>query len=148
MISVDCACLQGRTPPVQVARELCHILSQSGTNLRQPVSLETQLLQDQQMDSDVGRSMLQLLQVLPPLLGPSALPPFLLHFSAVWFCLCSSFAPIHVTTAICVDCLSFLLVACVSLMHLIVLLCLPLLPSSTFVFLICQSCQTCHTCQA
>lgn len=55
--------VQGKTPSIQVALELCHILSESGTNLRQPVSLETQLLADQRLDSDVSKSMLQLLQV-------------------------------------------------------------------------------------
>ena len=55
--------VQGTTPPVQVALDLYNILSESGTNLRQPVALETQLLQEHRMDSDVGRSMLQLLQV-------------------------------------------------------------------------------------
>ena len=43
--------------------ELHHILSRSGTNLRQPVDLEEQLLQDRCMGSDVGESMLQMLQV-------------------------------------------------------------------------------------
>lgn len=50
-------------PSVQVALELYQVLSQSDTNLRQPVRLENQLLQDQRMDSDIGKSMLQLLQV-------------------------------------------------------------------------------------
>lgn len=55
---------------MQAALELCNILSESGTNLRQPVGLESQLLKDKRMDSDVGKSMLQLLQVciLIPLL--------------------------------------------------------------------------------
>ena len=48
---------------MQMALELYQVLSQSDTNLRQPVRLENQLLQDQRMDSDVGKSMLQLLQV-------------------------------------------------------------------------------------
>ena len=47
----------------ETAVELYSILSESDTNLRQPVALETQLLQDERMDSDVGKSMLQLLQV-------------------------------------------------------------------------------------
>lgn len=63
--------LQGTTPPVQVALDLYNILSESDTDLRQPVRLETQLLQDQRMDSDVGQSMLQLLQVTPILLTPT-----------------------------------------------------------------------------
>ena len=49
-------------PPVQTALELYHILSDSDTNLRQPVGLEDQLLQTS-MSSEVGQSMLQLLQV-------------------------------------------------------------------------------------
>lgn len=43
--------------------DLYNILSESDTHLRQPVGLETQLLADKDMDDDVGRSMLQLLQV-------------------------------------------------------------------------------------
>ena len=56
-------CLQGKTPAVQVALDLYNILSEGDTNLRQPVALEDQLLQDQQMDTEVGKSMVQLLQV-------------------------------------------------------------------------------------
>ena len=56
--------LQGKLPQVQAAMDLYHILSESDTHLRQPVALETQLLADEDMDDDVGRSMLQLLQVL------------------------------------------------------------------------------------
>ena len=55
--------LQGETPPVQAALDLYHILSESDTDLRQPVGLEKQLLQGQSLDEDVGQSMLQLLQV-------------------------------------------------------------------------------------
>ena len=55
--------LQGKIPEVQAAMDLYHILSESDTHLRQPVALESQLLADQDMDDDVGRSMLQLLQV-------------------------------------------------------------------------------------
>ena len=51
-------------PPVQTALDLYHILSESDTNLRQPVALENQLLQTS-MGSEVGQSMLQLLQVSP-----------------------------------------------------------------------------------
>ncbi len=43
--------------------ELYNILSESDTNLRQPVGMENQLLKDNAMDSDVAQSMLQLLQV-------------------------------------------------------------------------------------
>ena len=55
--------LQGQTPQVQMALDLFNILNESDINLRQPVALEKQLLKDQRMDSDVGKSMLQLLQV-------------------------------------------------------------------------------------
>ena len=55
--------LQGKVPEVQAAMDLYHILSESDTHLRQPVALESQLLADEDMDDDVGRSMLQLLQV-------------------------------------------------------------------------------------
>lgn len=50
-------------PKVEMALQLYNILSESDTNLRQPVRLESQLMQDQRMDSEVGKSMLQLLQV-------------------------------------------------------------------------------------
>ena len=55
--------LQGKVPKVEAAMDLYHILSESDTHLRQPVALESQLLADQDLDDDVGRSMLQLLQV-------------------------------------------------------------------------------------
>ena len=55
--------VQGETPPMQAALDLYHILSESDTDLRQPVGLEKQLLQGQSLDEDVGQSMLQLLQV-------------------------------------------------------------------------------------
>ena len=48
---------------MQAALDLYHILSESDTDLRQPVGLEKQLLQGQSLDEDVGQSMLQLLQV-------------------------------------------------------------------------------------
>ena len=54
--------LQGDVPPVQVALELYNILSESDTNLRQPVGLENQLMKNS-LGSEVGQSMLQLLQV-------------------------------------------------------------------------------------
>jgi len=53
--------VQGSVPPLQQALELHTILSQSDTNLRQPVGLEEQLLMGR-MGSDVGQSMLQMLQ--------------------------------------------------------------------------------------
>lgn len=55
--------LQGKVPQIEAAMDLYHILSESDTHLRQPVALESQLLADQDLDDDVGRSMLQLLQV-------------------------------------------------------------------------------------
>ena len=55
--------MQGGVP--QVALELYDILSESNIDLRQPVGLEEQLLKDEALDSEVGQSMLQLLQVLP-----------------------------------------------------------------------------------
>ena len=60
--SPDALTLQGDMPPVQTALDLYHILSESDTNLRQPVGLESQLLQHS-LGSEVGQSMLQLLQV-------------------------------------------------------------------------------------
>lgn len=55
--------LQGKAPSVQAAMDLYHLLGESSTHLRQPVGLETQLLEVDDMDSEVGNSMLQLLQV-------------------------------------------------------------------------------------
>jgi len=55
--------------------DLYHILSESGTDLRQPIGLKKQLLQEYSLDADVGQSMLQLLQVtftLPPCIGNAA----------------------------------------------------------------------------
>ena len=57
--------MQGAAPPIQTALELYNVLSKSDTaSLRQPVGLEQQLLKDNEMDSEVGQSMLQLLKVL------------------------------------------------------------------------------------
>ncbi len=47
---------------MQEAVNLYNMLSDSDTNLRQPIGMANQLLQEG-MDSDVARSMLQLLQV-------------------------------------------------------------------------------------
>ena len=55
--------LQGAQPTVQEALDLHFILSQSDTDLRQPVGLEEQLMADERLGSAVGMSMLQLLQV-------------------------------------------------------------------------------------
>ncbi|KAA6425466.1 MAG: hypothetical protein FRX49_04364, partial [Trebouxia sp. A1-2] len=52
----------GKVPPVEMALDLFNILSESDTDLRQPVGLEDQLLQARSIDSEVGQSMLQLLQ--------------------------------------------------------------------------------------
>ncbi|DBA77572.1 TPA: Pde-4p [Trebouxia sp. C0004] len=55
--------IAGFSPPAQAALELYRMLSEPGIDLRQPVSLENQLLTDNaEMDSEVGQSMLQLLQ--------------------------------------------------------------------------------------
>ena len=57
-------CLQGFCPPVQAALDLYRMLSEPGIDLRQPVRLASQLLFDNRdMDTEVGQSMLQLLQV-------------------------------------------------------------------------------------
>ncbi len=42
---------------------LFHLLSQANVDLRQPVSLEQQLMEDNDMDADVGLAMVQLLKV-------------------------------------------------------------------------------------
>lgn len=42
---------------------LFHLLSQANVDLRQPVSLEEQLMEDNDMDADVGLAMVQLLKV-------------------------------------------------------------------------------------
>ncbi|KAL0048533.1 hypothetical protein WJX82_005213 [Trebouxia sp. C0006] len=52
----------GQAQSSDTALELFNLLSSSDTKLRQPVGLEMQLMQDMRMDSDVSRSMLQLLQ--------------------------------------------------------------------------------------
>ena len=49
-------------PPVAVALQLHHILMDAGTKLRAPIGLESQLQDADDLDSDVGRSMFQLLQ--------------------------------------------------------------------------------------
>lgn len=54
---------QGAAPAIQAAMDLYHILSESDTHLRQPVGLKEQLMQNRRMSSEVGASMLQLLQV-------------------------------------------------------------------------------------
>ena len=58
-----CLCVQGEHPSVQSALEVYHMLTEGDSDLRQPVGLETQLLKESSMDSEVGMSMLQLLSV-------------------------------------------------------------------------------------
>ncbi len=58
-------------PSVEAVINLYHLLSESGTHLRQPVALEEQLMKDKRMGADVGKSMLQLLQVRTRLSSPS-----------------------------------------------------------------------------
>lgn len=65
-----CGALQGHAAPVEVALELYNILSESDTNLRQPVGLENQLLKNS-LGSEVGQSILQLLQVFKPFALPA-----------------------------------------------------------------------------
>jgi len=67
-------------PPVEMALDLFNILSESDTNLRQPVGLEDQLLQARSIDNEVGQSMLQLLQVSHCTLSNS--PPQLLALTS------------------------------------------------------------------
>ena len=43
--------------------QLFHLLSQANVDLRQPVSLEEQLMEDSDIDADVGAAMVQLLKV-------------------------------------------------------------------------------------
>ena len=63
--------MQGEVPPLQAALDLYHILSESDTDLRQPVGLEKQLLTGHSLDADVGQSMLLMLQVLPATCQPN-----------------------------------------------------------------------------
>lgn len=58
-----CFKMQGENPSVQEALDVYHILTEGNNDLRQPVGLETQLLKESSMDSEVGMSMLQLLSV-------------------------------------------------------------------------------------
>ena len=61
--SNQCMCPQGEEPSVQSALDIYHVLTESNTDLRQPVGLESQLLKKSSMDTEVGMSMLQLLTV-------------------------------------------------------------------------------------
>ncbi|DBA93554.1 TPA: putative 3',5'-cyclic phosphodiesterase pde-3 [Trebouxia sp. C0006] len=60
------AFIAGEEPSVQSALDIYHVLTESNTDLRQPVGLESQLLKKSSMDTEVGMSMLQLLT------GPAA----------------------------------------------------------------------------
>ncbi|KAL3161210.1 putative 3',5'-cyclic phosphodiesterase pde-3 [Trebouxia sp. C0009 RCD-2024] len=53
---------KGKPPAVDVVSELYQLLIEAGSRLRQPVALEEQLLKHNGLSSDVGKSMLQLLQ--------------------------------------------------------------------------------------
>lgn len=55
--------VQGRSPDNEETVALFHLLSQANVDLRQPVSLEQQLMEDNDMDADVGLAMVQLLKV-------------------------------------------------------------------------------------
>lgn len=55
--------MQGKVQSADTALELFNLLSRPDTKLRQPVGLEIQLRHNARMDSDVSKSMLQLLQV-------------------------------------------------------------------------------------
>ena len=77
--------------------DLYHILSESDTHLRNPVALETQLLADEGMDNEVGKSMLQLLQVCLSLVLPFLSLSFpCLAFPYIAFsCLAAPFLALH-----------------------------------------------------
>lgn len=56
--------VQGKVPTVDETMDVYQLLLEAGSQLRQPVALEEQLLAlDNGLSSDVGKSMLQLLQV-------------------------------------------------------------------------------------
>ena len=55
---------QGKTPDNDDTVALFHLLSQANVDLRQPISLEEQLMEDSDIDADVGAAMVQLLKVL------------------------------------------------------------------------------------
>ena len=104
---------------VQTAMDLYHILSDSNTHLRNPVALETQLLADEGMDDEVGKSMLQLLQVRLSLVSPFlSLPSLAVPYIAFPFpclslhclslsclallCLASLYHAIHLLSQLCI----------------------------------------------
>ena len=57
--------MQGRAPENEETVALFHLLSQANVDLRQPVSLEQQLMEDTDLDADVGLAMVSLLKVSP-----------------------------------------------------------------------------------
>ena len=54
--------LQGNVPPIEELLGLYNMITQSG-DLRQPVQLEKQLMEDDSMEKEVGMAMVQLLRV-------------------------------------------------------------------------------------
>ena len=58
---------QGEVPSNDETVALFHLLSQANVDLRQPVSLEEQLMEDSDMEAEVGLAMVQLLKVSCPL---------------------------------------------------------------------------------
>ena len=55
--------LQGEMPSNDETVALFHLLSQANVDLRQPISLEEQLMEDSEMEAEVGLAMVQLLKV-------------------------------------------------------------------------------------
>ena len=55
--------LQGEMPSNDETVALFHLLSQANVDLRQPISLEEQLMDDSEMEAEVGLAMVQLLKV-------------------------------------------------------------------------------------
>ena len=85
--------MQAEVPAIEEVINLYKLLSESDTHLRQPVALEQQLLKEQRMGSEVGKSMLQLLQVtslLPACTMPWSVPCHSLCPAPVVPCLCLS----------------------------------------------------------
>ncbi|KAL3145352.1 hypothetical protein ABBQ38_001609 [Trebouxia sp. C0009 RCD-2024] len=54
--------IMGKTPNNDDTVALFHLLSQASVDLRQPISLEEQLMEDSDIDADVGAAMVQLLK--------------------------------------------------------------------------------------
>lgn len=69
MLDVMIALLvQGEIPSNNETVALFHLLPQANVDLRQPVGLEEQLMEDSDMEAEVGLAMVQLLKVSFP--GP------------------------------------------------------------------------------